>query len=236
VDSATQAKADVFFEKGQQDYQSNKFQAAIQLFQDAYELVHDPIYLFNIAQSYRKAADCQNASDYYNRYLSASPDAPNKQAVQGWLRELAPCVQQQKQRQADAAQRAAEAARARPDESVSRGQSPERDDGAGLRTAGLAIGGVGVAGVVVGIVYGVQSHDLQREVELACTTSCDYSQVKSLDDQGKRANAIALVGTIGGVAAIAAGVGLYVFGMKKSEHVSVAPAPGGATVRASWRF
>jgi tetratricopeptide (TPR) repeat protein len=236
VDSATQAKADVFFEKGQQDYQSNKFQAAIQLFQDAYELVHDPIYLFNIAQSYRKAADCQNASDYYNRYLSESPDAPNKQAVQGWLRELAPCVQQQKQRQLDAAHRAEELARVRHDEGISRTAPVERDDGQGLRVAGLTIGGIGVAGVVVGIVSGVQSHDLQREVELACTTSCDYAQVKSLDDQGKRANTIALAGYIGGGAAILAGVGLYVFGMTKVEHVTVAPAPGGATVGASWRF
>ncbi len=236
VDAATQAKADVFFEKGQQDYQSNKFQAAIQLFQDAYELVHDPIYLFNIAQSYRKAADCQNASDYYNRYLSESPEAPNKQAVQGWLRELAPCVLQQKQRQLDAARRAAALARAGTSEGLELSHPAERDDGQGLRLAGLATGGIGVAGLVVGIVYGVKSNDLQRELELACTTSCDWAQQKSLDDQGKRANTIAIVGYVGGGVAVLAGVGLYVFGMTKVEHVTVTPAPGGATVGASWRF
>jgi tetratricopeptide (TPR) repeat protein len=176
VDAATQAKADVFFEKGQQDYQSNRFQAAITLFQDAYELVHDPIYLFNIAQSYRKAADCQNASDYYHRYLSEAHEAPNASMVQTWLRELAPCVLQQKQRQLEAAKRAAEAARTNHEDSssVSASVTGERDGGKSLRIGGLATGGAGAIALVVGIGYGIKSHDVQRELDLACATSCTY--------------------------------------------------------------
>jgi hypothetical protein len=39
--------------------------------QQAYELVRDPVYLFNIAQSYRKVADCENSFDYDTQYLRA---------------------------------------------------------------------------------------------------------------------------------------------------------------------
>ncbi len=234
VDAAAQAKADVFFQKGQQDYQNGRFQAAIELFKDAYELVHDPIYLFNIAQSYRKAADCTNASDYYNKYLAASPNAENAASVRGFLRELAPCVLQQKQRQELAARRAEEAARqersGQPD--AASGESV-RDTGASYRLAGLAVGGVGVVGLVVGIVYGVRSQDLQNEIDIACATSCAWSQQKALDDAGHRANTISTIGYIGGGVALAAGAGLYLLGRSRVEHVAVSPVPGGATVGAT---
>lgn len=49
----------------------DEFQGAIELFKQAYELVRDPVYLFNIAQSYRKVADCENSFDYYTQYLRA---------------------------------------------------------------------------------------------------------------------------------------------------------------------
>jgi tetratricopeptide (TPR) repeat protein len=234
VDAAAQAKADVFFQKGQQDYESGKFQAAIELFKDAYELVHDPIYLFNIAQSYRKAADCTNAADYYNQYLTASPTAENAAAVRGLLRELEPCVEQRK-REHDAATRAddlARQARAQP----SAAAETTVDAGATWRAAGLSIGGAGVVGIVIGIAYGVRSHDLQRELDLACATSCTSAQAKSLDEAGHRANTISAIGYIGGGVAVLAGAGLYVFGRSRVEHVTIAPVPGGAAIGATLRW
>ena len=239
ADADAQAKADVFFQKGQQDYEHNKFQAAIELFKDAYELVHDPVYLFNIAQSYRKAADCQNASDYYSQYLAASPGAPNATIVQTWLRELAPCVEQQKRRELDAAKRAEELARVERERKTLPPPPPavvEHDEGAGLRTAGLVIGGVGVAGLAFGIAETVRGRSLQAGLDAACKTSCTYDQIKSIDDQGQRANTFATIGYIGGGAALAAGIGLYIFGVTKVEHIAVAPAPGGATAGATFSW
>jgi tetratricopeptide (TPR) repeat protein len=238
--TADQAKADIFFQKGQQDYQSNKFQAAIELFKDAYELVHDPVYLFNIAQSYRKAADCINANDYYSKYLQESPGAPNAEVVKQWMRELSPCVEQQKKRELEAAKRAEQLAKR---ENVDKTQpapvaSPtvEHDGGAGMRTAGLMISGVGVIGVVIGVTESVRGSSLQSGLKAACNPSCTYSQVKSLDDAGHTANTIATTGYIVGGAALAAGIGLYIYGASKVEHVAVAPAPGGATLGATFSW
>ena len=75
ADPATQAKADKLFEQAQVDYQAGKYAEAIPLFQQAYELVHDPVYLFNIAQTYRKVLDCEGATTYYKRYLDEAPKA-----------------------------------------------------------------------------------------------------------------------------------------------------------------
>jgi len=240
VDAETQKKADIFFAKGQQDYQQNKFQAAIELFKDAYELVHDPVYLFNVAQSYRKAADCISASDYYNRYLAASPGASNTDTVKQWLRELAPCVDQQKKREQEAAKRAEAQAKAERDarENPSSAQTPtiERDGGSTLRLAGLAAGGLGVIGIGLGVVETVRGKSLQSGLSAACQPSCTYDQIKSIDDQGHRANTIAAIGYIGGGVALAAGVTLYVIGMSKVEHVAITPVPGGATAGATFSW
>ena len=59
--SPAQKQADALFEKGLASYQGGKYQDAIAQFKQAYDLVHDPVYLFNIAQSYRKVADCTSA-------------------------------------------------------------------------------------------------------------------------------------------------------------------------------
>src|SRR6185503_5208417 len=97
--SPAQKQADALFEKGLANYQGGSYRDAIAQFKQAYELVHDPVYLFNIAQSYRKVADCTNADDYYRQYLQASPNAENKQKVEQWLEELKPCVEQRAQDQ-----------------------------------------------------------------------------------------------------------------------------------------
>ncbi len=238
-DADAQAKADVFFQKGQQDYQQNKFQAAIELFKDAYELVHDPVYLFNIAQSYRKAADCINATDYYNQYLAASPGAANTDTVKQWLRELAPCVEQQKKRELEAAKRAEQLAKQEKTSTstpVESGPTVEHDEGRSLRLAGLAAGGVGIVGVTIGIAETVRGGSLQTGLTAACKTSCTYDQIKSIDDQGHRANTIAAIGYIGGGVALAGGITLYLLGMAKVEHVAVTPSPGGATVGATFSW
>ena len=69
-------------------------QPAIKLFEEAYQLVHDPVFLFNIAQSYRKLYDCMPSAQYYERYLAEATDADESQrgkvqrrrASTGWAR------------------------------------------------------------------------------------------------------------------------------------------------------
>ena len=236
ADVDPQTKADVIFERAQAAYQAGKFQAAIELFKDAYELVHDPVYLFNIAQSYRKVLDCVAATDYYNKYLEAAPNAENKAKVQQWLRELSPCVEQrrndeeakkkldelERQKQLDA-ERQRQAALASRAHAVDRGKS--------LRIAGLVTAGTGAIGIGIGVAFSIRGTNLKNQVANDCATSCVWDNEKSLDASGKRANTIALVSYIAGGVAALAGTTMFVVGRLKIESVAVSPTSAAVSFR-----
>lgn len=244
VDPTKQKTADVLFEKGQRLYQQGQYQAAIPLFQEAFDLVHDPVYLFNIGQSYRKVLDCENASEFYARYLAAATDADAKQRdkVQGWVRELAPCVDQRK-KDRDAVKRAEELERARAAEARDR-QRPVApsshvvDRGRPLRMAGLVVGGVGVVGLGAATVFSLRGRSLRQDLRSACEVSCDWSDpdIQDKDQAGRRANTLAAVSWIGGGVAVLAGVGLYLWGKTKTETITVSPSATGVTVSAQLGF
>ena len=249
VDSATQAKADALFEKGQAMYLSDQFQGAIELFKQAYALVRDPVYLFNIAQSYRKVADCESSFDYYTQYLAAAPNAENKVKVQQWLRELQPCVEAHKHEH-DAAQRAEELERQRKEDEARRQQAatqpqqppPPRetgvDHGGGYRTAGYVGMALGAIGLGVGVVYSLQGASARDDLKTQCGTGCVWTdpKIRALDQKGQTDNTRAKIGYIGGGIAAIAGVALYMVGRARVEHVAVTPTDGGAAVSAQLRF
>jgi tetratricopeptide (TPR) repeat protein len=248
VDSATQAKADALFEKGQAMYLSDQFQGAIELFKQAYELVRDPVYLFNIAQSYRKVADCEGSFDYYTQYLQAAPDAENKAKVQQWLRELEPCVEDRK-REHDAAQRAEQLERERKEEEARRQLQPalppplpprdtEVDSGGGWRAAGYIGMAIGAVGLGAAAFYSVEGAGARDDLKQLCAGGCVWTdpKVHALDSDGQTANTRAKIGYIGGGIAAVAGVALYMIGRTRVEHVIVSPTAGGAAVTAQVRF
>ena len=237
-----QARANALFERAQKHYQAGQYSDAIKLFTEAYELVHDPVFLFNLAQSYRKVLDCVKASEYYQRYLSDATDADAKQRerVEQWLREIAPCVEQRREeseraRRADEAERAQQAEvlrRQREEASRSRGI----DRGRPLRIAGMAAAGVGVVGLGLGSVFTIRGAQIKSELADDCADGCDWSMLQGKDASGRRANTIAAVGWIGGVLAAGGGVTLYLLGRSRIERVQVAPVAGGAAVSARLSF
>ena len=249
VDPATQAKADALFEKGQAMYLSDQFQGAIELFKQAYTLVRDPVYLFNIAQSYRKVADCENAFDYYTQYLQAAPNADNKPKVQQWLRELEPCVEQRKQDH-EAAKRAEELEREHKEDEERRQlqalrpppppppAETEVDAGGTYRALGYTGMVIGAVGLGIGAYYSVQGAAARDDLKTLCAMGCLWTdpKVHSLDSDGKTDNTRAKIGYIGGGIAAVAGVALYMVGRTRVEHVTVTPTDGGAAVSAQLRF
>jgi len=70
-------------------YQAQKFEDAIPEFKAAYQLTPKPGLLFNLAQAYRKAGHPREAIEYYDRYLSATPqlDGDTRHKVDGCLAE-----------------------------------------------------------------------------------------------------------------------------------------------------
>lgn len=247
IDPATQAQAAKLFESGQASYQEGKYLAAIDLFRNAYDLVNDPVYLFNIAQSYRKIADCVPAHDYYVKYLEADPKAPNKDKVQQWIFELRPCVDKAREREDDAARAAEEADRQRQQAEAARQPAvpaepveTEVDRGAPFRISGIVLAGAGLLGIAIGATYGVKGNSIQADIDGMCSApnTClwDSDTIQTLHGDGESANTRAKIGYIGGGIALVAGVALYMVGRNRVETVMVTPTSGGATVGASFRF
>lgn len=73
---------------GTKALQDGRYDEAIQLLQDAYDQLKDPVLLFNIGQAHRKAGHSPEAIDAFERYLAAQPDSPYRDKVEGYLSKL----------------------------------------------------------------------------------------------------------------------------------------------------
>jgi hypothetical protein len=104
-----------------------------------------------------------------------------------------------------------------------------------LRTTGIALGAVGLAGLGIGTYYWIKSGKIYDEVNSACQNlRCPPEQQSAIDDGRSKEN-LARVGLIFGGLALASGLGLALVewptGPLASAHVSLSAAPGGLRVR-----
>jgi hypothetical protein len=81
-------KALELFDQANKKFNLGEFKAAIDLFTQAYETYDAPEFLFNIAQAYRFDGNCPKAVFFYRRYLAQKPNAPNKDEVDGYVKDL----------------------------------------------------------------------------------------------------------------------------------------------------
>ncbi len=213
-----QGRANELFTRGQARYDAGDYRQAIALFDEAYQLVRDPVYLFNIAQSYRKVFDCVPAAQYFERYLAEATDADEAQRskVKALLSELAPCL-------ADRKATAAPTPIAEPPKPAVPVVGGD-DRGRGQRLGGIALAGAGAVGLVVGAIYSARGADLENQ--LACAAGCLWTpEREAIDRDGSRANTIATIGWIAGGAAVAGGAALYFLGRSKRNERRVVIAP-----------
>lgn len=235
ADDDSIARANVLFEQAQAKYAAGEFRAAIVLFEEAYSLARDPVYLFNIAQSHRKLFDCVGASTHFERFLAESTelDAAQRNQIKAWMKELVPCVEERRREAAT---------RRKTDQRISGVVSPDRfrevDHGRRYRLAGIATTGLGAVLITAGVVYGRRGANVKAELAAACATGCDWNDtLESKERRGERANVLSFASYLGGGVAVAGGLALYLIGRSKPiERILIAPTTGGATVAARFRF
>ena len=76
------------YQKGKQQFDLGKWDAAIAEFEAAYTLHADPNFLFNLAQAYRRKGDLQHALDLYRNYLIANPESPKRSDIEKRIKML----------------------------------------------------------------------------------------------------------------------------------------------------
>jgi tetratricopeptide (TPR) repeat protein len=244
----TKMSAEEHYQKGMKAYTLGKFPEAIEEFEKAYELRSEPIFLYNIAQSHRQNNSPQRAIFFYRRYLEAEPEAKNRGDIEQRIKDM----QTQLNAKSENATPVAAAPAPQPvvvapapapqpvvvaPVSVLQAQpAPAPSSGRGLRIAGIAVGAVGVAGVVTGVVLGLQATSLHDDAVKAGSV---YDDSKFQSAKTYRTMAWASLGV--GAAAIATGGVLYYLGATSSSAGQpvtvvpvVAPGMGGAAIAATF--
>ncbi len=107
------------------------------------------------------------------------------------------------------------------------------------RTYGLILMGVGVAGVGVGSVFGIQAiHDNNRAKRDCDGRLCLTESGKQASDAAKKAALGANIGVLGGAAVLLGGAVLYFIAPSDAKHaqVSLRPSQGGAELSLEGSF
>ncbi len=213
------AKASDAFAAGQKSYQSKDYARAAGHFMDAYELDHNPLYLFNAAQAYRLGEECQKAIDAYQAFLEQvqkqNLNVSGTEQVNGYIGGLKTCVENQRKLSA-----------------------PSNTGAYSLIIGGAAV----LAFSLVSQIEANQQHDSALSLVDAAKagTMVDMNKLNSINSTGRTWADVAVATVIVGGVAAAAGTFLLLHHHKteQADHAAVvaAPTPGGASVIATWRF
>lgn len=223
--------------KGRKHHESGDYTAAVAAFKEAYVLAPSPSLLFNIAQAYRLAGNCDESAWMYRRFLDTDPRGPQRDLAQNQLAVVEKC--------GSGGLRVAvtppplEATTPRPAEpslSVTRASHSPRSNTykrAGVYTA--VGGGVALIGAAL---FAIDAHSASQSVEDSYRRGGTWDEIAPLDARGERSATIATVlGVGGGVAMLSAAV-LYGLGKhyERSKQIAITPTKSGAAVSLSWGF
>jgi tetratricopeptide (TPR) repeat protein len=139
-------------------FQAKEYDAAVELFEQAYAADPQPNYLFNIGRVYEEKGDLENAVVYYQRFVGQSGvDLESRQAATERLKVLRETLAQMKGEEPKDDPQPKDDGTTKPT-----GETPvttdEGDDGAKrkktLRITGYALMGAGGVGLILGGVFG----------------------------------------------------------------------------------
>lgn len=225
--------------EGTARFNKYEYKGSIEKFTEAYELNHDPAYLFNIAQAYRLDGDCVKAAEYYGKFLEQVPHPPNEEKIRGWYSSQSECAKARAANPQDTDQKQQQQQQQPPP------PPPRQEEPSGSGRLGLviALAGTSAAALAVGgfFVWDAAYLEKQRDSKLAgCTLAnpCSSAEINDYDRRGSRANTIAAVGFAVGGVALAASATLYLLSRSSDNEapVAIVPLQGGALVARSFTW
>jgi tetratricopeptide (TPR) repeat protein len=206
---------------------AGKFSDAIAIYLKAYDLSKDSLILLNIATIYdRKLNQRQLAEEYYRRY-SIAPDA-DPDRVKKVTERLTALKHEEDEERAKAAAAPPPTAPTTqptlPPPTDTHPLAPPPDapsPGSGMRTAGIIVGAVGIAGVGTSLLLGLAAKNKNDDANAVCNGSACASQTGV--DLAKTAGSYATGSTIAfaaGLALLGGGILLYALAPSASSSSS----------------
>ena len=223
--------------QGRAFHDAGDYNHAIIAFKEAYVMAPSAGLLFNLAQAYRLAGNCDDAALMYRRYIATGPSVEGRAIAEGHLNSVERCTQKAS---LGIPQDPGAPVLIKTDrESGSLFQTSPRPGHAQLEKnvgLGFVIGG----GVALGIAtyYGFEARSSAAEVEKGYAMGAKWKDLADIDSRGQRASTYAKVFGIGGGIGVVGGVALYLLGRRSEQMapIAIAPTKQGATVSASWQF
>jgi tetratricopeptide (TPR) repeat protein len=244
-DAANVEAAKAKYKEGVVLYNVKEYADAIAKFKEAYKLNADPAYLYNIAQAYRLAGDCENAVSFYKTFLRDAPEGtPNVEKARKFLVELETC------RTAAATTTVVEEPPPPPEETSTSTSTPTptstttttttttptttpaaeraigaearvgREDGSpAMRLAGLVSAGAGVLAAGTGVYFGLKARGAHDDLvaDLAANGGIWNDALEGREQDAQRDETVGMALTIGGAAAAVAGGVLYYLGRDRGS-------------------
>ena len=225
------------YERGTDNYNHAQYEAALADFKEAASLYASPDFQYNIGLCYEKLGKLDEAIRAFATYLRAKPDAPDRANVEDRIHDLEERIEQQK-RDAEAAEAArleAERSKAPPPVEPKDDVPQEpKDEGKGLVIAGAALIGLGGAvalggGIGFGVAAGQRSKAVDDVQSGGNPDGLTFAETQTLEDQGKRLEAIQIGMAAGGAVVAVTGSVLLALGLRKRQAVRASAWLGPST-------
>lgn len=190
--SSEKTRAAELFKKGSEAYMKGDFTTAIANLEEAYKIDPQPVLVYNRARAHEGLGHTDEAIKLYEQYLQEEPSSPDRGAIEQRLATL------KKQRDEKAA---SDAERARLEKERRERENAPPPPPKKHSQLPYVVGGVGVAGLAAGVVFGLMAKGKESDGESA------KSQVDAVDarDSGQSLATVANVCFIAGGVLLAAG-------------------------------
>lgn len=243
-------RARVKVEQGTSLYEKGEYEQALAAFQDAASLYASPDFQFNIGLCHERLGNYTAAISAFETYLRNKPDAPDRVAVEGRIRDI---KERQELEQRAAAAAAADAEKKKdpppettppettppettPEESTD-GDDEEPDevgDGRGLVIGGGVLLGIGVlaaagGGTAFGVLAGSPSRSVDAVLNQGNPQGLTLAETRDLAEEADRHRTGQIVSLAAGGVLATTGLVMLVVGLKRRRPVDdtsarVAPA------------
>jgi tetratricopeptide (TPR) repeat protein len=254
LDDATRARASAHVKQASAFFRTQQWDRAIAEYQAALDLTGEPLMIFNIALANDRAGRAELALAGYKKYLDLAPTGQIADEARDSVARLSPIVDKIAADRAASAARAAEAeaaaSAARKAEAdrqataaaaraarAARAADADRADARASRLRWLALGAgvVGVAGVGVGVKFGLDARSASQFISDHRGNWTD--DVLARDAEGRSAETKMIIFTsVGGAALVGGGI-LYLMSRSargNAERMRLDVGPG--TVALTGRF
>ncbi|HEY1549602.1 MAG TPA: tetratricopeptide repeat protein [Kofleriaceae bacterium] len=243
--------------------QAGDHDQAIDLYKAAYDIIPQPILLSNIGSEYEQAKKPIQALKYFCKYLDADPTGSNASYAIAKAKAIqidlgnppadddavckAPAPPPPPPKSTTLAEPGFEGSGSATTGAFGPTGGPSDDEhpGRGLEYTGVAVGAVGIAGVIAGITFGLEAKSLSDQINnhnimQPWPSQIDGVPINEWTSQGAAWNRDTYIFAIGGGVAIAAGLGLFIYGWnqdaKPTERATVSVVPTGNGLAAFGTF